>query len=362
MSQGLRVRKFIVFALPGLGDVINFLPAFERLVNAFPEGVFDVLVMFRSTEEIFRAYDRVNEVIFADFMRMSKIQAALFAFGLRKRRYDVSITSYPANRLEYNILSYLVGAKIRIAHRYPHFRFLNLPFLNTHLIDRADDLHNVEENLRLLIPLKIQYEIPRHLVFPLKEGDILFADQYFSSLGLDKFSPIFGFHTFSTTFKNMHKKCWPKEKFVELIDMLGERFKTGAFLLFGSKIDEATNRFIADHTKVRVFILDNFPILKTASLVKKCDIFVTNDSGLMHLAAAMNVKTVALFGPTNPKWLYPWGNKHIIVRVDLPCSPCFYFSQRPLQCKLKTEKYLCMRSIEVSTVFDACVKLLCQQE
>ncbi|MGB9561424.1 MAG: glycosyltransferase family 9 protein, partial [bacterium] len=293
---------------------------------------------------------------------MSKIQSAIFALKLRRKRYDVSITSYPANRIEYNILSFLVGAKMRIAHRYRHYRYINLPFLNTHTIDQTERLHNVEENLRLLEPLGILYELPERLVFPLHKEEIEWAKEYFISSGLDKNSPIFGFHAFSTTFKNMHRKCWPKENFVELIDKLSLRFQDAGFILFGSKIDEEVNRFIAENTKAKVWIFDNFPIMKTAALIKQCDLFVTNDSGLMHLAAAMGRKTVSLFGPTNPEHLHPWGNKHKIIRAELPCSPCFFYSQKPLQCKLKDNQYLCMKSISVESVLSACVELICEKD
>ena len=352
------IPRFIIFALPGLGDIVNFLPTLESLFKAYPLGRFDVLVMFRSTYEIMKAYPQINEVIFADFMNMSKIESALFALKLRRKHYDISIMSYPANRIEYNILSFLVGAKIRIAHKYKHFTYVNLPFLNNRLIEQTEALHNVQENMRLLVPLGLNPKDPEHLVFPLKEEDEEFANRFIREAGIETRYPIFGIHAFSTTFKNMHRKCWDAENFAKLIDNLAENYNSAAFLLFGSRIDETANNYIMEHTKHKPILATNLPITKTAAIIKKCNLFITNDSGLMHIASAMRVKTVALFGPTNPAWLHPWGTDYKIVRVDLPCSPCFYYSQKPLNCKRKEKDYLCMKAITVEMVANACTELL----
>jgi heptosyltransferase-2 len=84
---------------------------------------------------------------------------------------------------------------------------------------------------------------------------------------------------------------------------------------------------------------------------------VTNDSALMHVAAAMQTPVVAIFAYTNAKGLYPWRVPHRIVRRHLPCSPCFYYSPRPARCHTNID-YACIRTIEVDEVFTALEDLL----
>ena len=230
------MKSFILFLLPGLGDVVEFLPTLIELFRAFPDAAFDCLVMYHSTEEIMKAFKpRIHRVIYADFMNMSKISAALFALKLRKNEYDVSITSYPANRPEYNILSFLVGAKIRIAHRYKHLRFRNLPFLNNRLVEQSEKEHNVIENLKLLEPLGIKASPPEHLFLPLSKEQIAFADNFLKDKGLGNGELLIGMHTYCSPFKNQSRRCWGKENFVELIERLAKEFPASRLLLFGSK-------------------------------------------------------------------------------------------------------------------------------
>jgi heptosyltransferase-2 len=79
----------------------------------------------------------------------------------------------------------------------------------------------------------------------------------------------------------------------------------------------------------------------------------------MHIAAGLKIPTVAIFGYTNYKELYPWKNKHEIVRKELECSPCFFNSPRPVQCIFTgEEEFKCKKTIEVEEVFNAAASLL----
>jgi ADP-heptose:LPS heptosyltransferase len=97
-------------------------------------------------------------------------------------------------------------------------------------------------------------------------------------------------------------------------------------------------------------------VRQAAALMKKCSLFISNDSGPMHMAAAVGVPTVAIFGPTNPVWVKPWGVKHRIVRLGLPCSPCFRYSPAPLKCAAHID-FACLKDIDVDQVHKACLDL-----
>ena len=109
--------------------------------------------------------------------------------------------------------------------------------------------------------------------------------------------------------------------------------------------------------KERVTVLDNRPLREAIAIIGTCDAFVTNDSGLMHIAAAMNVPTLVLLGPTNPAYIYPWKVRHKIVRTGIACSPCFYYSPKPLRC-IANINFKCMSDLTVDMAEDGLMELL----
>ena len=96
---------------------------------------------------------------------------------------------------------------------------------------------------------------------------------------------------------------------------------------------------------------------RALGVLTHCRVFVSNDSAIMHLAGALGVPVVALFGPTDWRRLHPWAAPHTIVRATLPCMPCFYYSSRPLRCAAGLD-YACMRDLAVDDVLGAVRRVL----
>jgi len=93
--------------------------------------------------------------------------------------------------------------------------------------------------------------------------------------------------------------------------------------------------------------------------MKFCNLFVSNDSAFLHSSAAFKIPTVGIFGYTNAQELFPWGTKHLVVRIELDCSPCFYNSPKPVECLWTgKDEFKCMKLITVEDVFEACEILL----
>jgi heptosyltransferase-2 len=84
---------------------------------------------------------------------------------------------------------------------------------------------------------------------------------------------------------------------------------------------------------------------------------VTNDSGVMHVGAAVQVPMVAIFGPTNPRWVGPVSEHCLLVKKDLPCQPCFIYSTRHLECSAG-RNFECLSTISVDEVMAAAEELL----
>jgi heptosyltransferase-2 len=365
--QDQRPKRIVIFCLPGIGDAILFTPALALLRQAFPEAHITVITMFRGTADILETNPDVNEVRYFDFYRAKKSEGLRYVLSLRSEEFDLSVMPFPSNRLEYNVVNWLVGRRWRAAHRYTHQSRRNLWFLNNIVVKEAGTLHNVEENLRLIRAICERFDLTSgretgaaagvKLKLALTADDERYAEEFLSKHGIGAETTLFGFHTYSSTFKNMHRKCWDKNNFIALIGRLQQWHPDARHLIFSGPADEEVNQYISAHLDGRVLVIRESNLRHVAAVLRRCRVMISNDSGLLHLAAAIGVPLVGLYGPTDWRRLHPWTDRHVIVRRDLPCMPCFYYSSRPLSCVANID-YACMRDISVDEVFDTIQNLL----
>ncbi|NPA93910.1 MAG: lipopolysaccharide heptosyltransferase II [Thermodesulfobacteria bacterium] len=146
-------------------------------------------------------------------------------------------------------------------------------------------------------------------------------------------------------------KCWPGEKYRQLASSIVETFKDATVVVFGTEQDEPTGSMICKPIGEKGINLCGKTTLHEAISVISClSLMVTNDSGLMHVAAACSIPLVALFGSTNHVATGPWSPKAKIIKHELPCSPCM-----SRECN---KDFICMLGITVEEVLEACEELL----
>jgi heptosyltransferase-2 len=350
--------KILIMALSGIGDALMFSPALRLLRQKHPEATIDLLAMFRGVADIYNNNPDLSSVILHDFLHESPVRSLGFILSdLRQRHYDVSISVYPQNRREYNIIGWLVNARRRLAHRYLHLSGSGFDFLNTSLILEDDGLHNVEENVRLVEFLDVQRpeNLPT-LRIGLPDSHRDYASNWLYQSGIPAGIPLIGFHAGSAILKNHIRRRWKPEKFAELgKKLLNEH---GAqILLFGGPEEYELNDRINSMMGGKGIRVTVDGIIPSIAIMEKCKGFVTNDSGLMHVASAVGLPVVAIFAYTNPVWVHPWKTKYRIVRHEMECSPCFYYSPRPASCRWDTDQFRCIEHIEVDEVFKTAKEL-----
>jgi len=365
--------RIIVFCLPGIGDTVLFTPVLALLRRMFPRARIVAVTMFRGTEHILSTNPDLDEVRHFDFFNAKPWESIRYLWRLRQERFDLSIMSFPSNRLEYNCVNWFVGRRWRAAHRYHRQSWRNLWFLNNITVCETGRHHNVEENLRLLSAIATRLGVPVPPAswdedrtaclrqYPLKltllPEDREYGERFLVENNLTTTRLLIGMHTWSSTYKNMARKCWDKDNFVALIRRLSEAHPQARFLLVTGPSDEEVNRYIAERSDHRVVLVREANLRRAVAILSHCGVFVSNDSGVMHLAAAARVPVVALFGPTDWWRLHPWSERHLVVSRKLPCSPCFYYSSRALRCVANLD-YACMREITVEEVFQNVQRLL----
>jgi heptosyltransferase II len=350
--------RILILALSGIGDALMFTPALKLMRSALPDAEIDTLVMFKGVKDIYDRNAYLNKVIYFDFMKEGVIESFRFIRTIRNN-YDASVNVYPSNRREYNFISFLIGAGKRAGVKYLRKDITNLGPLNNVRAIENDSMHNVQTNIRLIEKLlnkKFTEEPP--LDFILSEDDLSFASEYLNKINISSDDLVIGFHPGSAILKNHFFRRWEPEKFAALARDLINKMNA-KILLFGGpeelNLKKGINNLASSPGSI---IVETDNLAHSAALIKRCNLFVSNDSSLMHVASAMQRKVVAIIGPTNPYYIHPWKTEHKIITLSLDCAPCFFYSPRPLICTRTDIKFKCIRELSVEMVFNAVTGLL----
>jgi heptosyltransferase-2 len=249
------------------------------------------------------------------------------------------------------VLLYLAGIPERIG-----FRESAGWFLYHRTVERAAACHDVERNLSILKAVGIDIdECRKELQLPTDPAIMDSVSRLLSSLGVDKERMIFGINAGSV----WPTKRWHLRGFAGLMELL-ERKHSCRFLLFGGPQDGA---LVAELDRLSghraINLAGKLSLRELTSALDWCDVFISNDSGPMHMAVARGVPVVAIFcATTSSLGFYPYTAKAVVVEKDLPCRPCGSHGGR--RCPLGTED--CIRRIQPEDVLRAVEELLQDQE
>ena len=148
-------------------------------------------------------------------------------------------------------------------------------------------------------------------------------------------------------------KRWPVEHFCSLVTSLEKKFPAARFAVLGGKDDSPLGEKISAVAPEKMLNLCGKTTLpEMIEIIRLGDLLITNDTGPMHVAAALGQPLIALFGPTEPRRTGPYGQLQNVLRLDLPCSPCL-----KSDCAFE-KKDECLRALMPATVFERAVKLL----
>jgi len=343
--------KILILALSGIGDALMFAPALKLLRQSNPIAQIDILVMFKGTKEIYETNTNLSKVIHFDFLKEGAISSLKFILGLRNK-YDATINVYPSNRKEYNIISFLIGAKQRAAVDYLRMNNQNLSWLNDVRILENDETHNVQTNIRLVEKLlNKKFDEEPEMEINLSELDEKTATDYLRKNNIKENDFVVGFHPGCATLKNHIKRRWEPEKFADLGKKLIKEKNAKIFLFGGPEEEELKSKIKSKIDSENSFIIKTDKFLQSIAIMKRCNVFVTNDSALMHVASALGLKVIAIIGPTNLHYIHPWKTEHKIVSLNLDCAPCFFYTPKPLACSRTDIQFKCIKQLDVEMVY-----------
>jgi ADP-heptose:LPS heptosyltransferase len=209
----------------------------------------------------------------------------------------------------------------------------------------APGLHDVEQNLRLLDALRV----PRPAVapwVPLTADDRAFADGFVAASSLEGRS-LAALHPGGAATGLFRR--WPRDNFEELAARLARDLGLGVVLVGGAS-ERAMLEGIARAAGDGVVVAAGPPLGRIAAVIAKCRLFVGNDSGPLHIAAALGVPVVGIYGPTNEVRTAPYGLGHTVLTASVNCRPCYAFGER-FSCEF--DQVMCLELIDVDVVLEA---------
>ncbi len=262
---------------------------------------------------------------------------------LRKYNFDVAILLQ--NAFEAALITFLAGIPLRIGYNTDARQMLL-----THAIPCTKDIkkeHQTKYYLNILKGIGIKTGNP-YLYLKLGQKDRFRVEQILLKQQILLEEKLIGINPGATYGP---AKQWPLDRYARLADKIHEY--TGArIVIFGGPNDKWIGRNISQTVQHHLVDFSGKTTLNEAmALIEKCSLFITNDSGLMHVAAALNVPLVAIFGSTNAVATGPLNANSRVVQIPMECSPC-------LKPECPKGHFNCMDQISVEKVFEVVKEVL----
>ncbi|MBN2254565.1 MAG: lipopolysaccharide heptosyltransferase II [Deltaproteobacteria bacterium] len=330
------LKNILIRGTNWIGDVVMTLPAVAAIRETCPGAKISVLAK-PWVAELYRICGDVDAVIPYERMGDHKGTTGIIRLAreIRKGGYDGAILLQ--NAIEAAIITWLAGIPIRGGYNSD-----GRGLLLTHSVRRTKEVRTVHQIHYYLEMVKALGFTASGVSINLAVDDACRseADGILRRHHVERTDIIVGIAPGATYGP---AKMWFPDRFAAVADALADEF-SARIILFGSEADRPATTSVQEHARHHLISLAGETTLKEAiAAISRCDLFISNDSGLMHLAGALDIPLVAIFGSTNPRTTSPVGDRSVIVHRDVSCSPCLK--------KVCPTDFRCMEVIGVHDVY-----------
>jgi lipopolysaccharide heptosyltransferase II len=326
--------RVLVVKYNALGDVLNITPALRYLANALPGATIDVFVG-RWAEPAIRHNPHVRRVIIVENEWFSRfpIRHGMELFRLfrtlKLERYDAVIAFQRSHALKEFVRLLGIPARAMFASRHPREDELVLD----------ESRHVIENNILLARKLLRTLGCAEESLQAVEAASGLnmewevTPEEAAEAAGLPSLAAVNPQETLIACFPGggsnpMNDEAsvrqWGVEKFDVLLHRLSELEGVQVLLMGGHADREIGGRLSRGRTTKIINMTGEVPVRISAAVLRRCDLVICNDSGPMHIAGAVGVPVVAVFGPTGPREKLPPSSHSFAIRSNISCSPCYY--------------------------------------
>jgi lipopolysaccharide heptosyltransferase I len=370
-ANDLRTRDFrriLLIKLSAVGDVVHTIPVLNKLRRRYPAARIDWLVT-PAIAELIRHHPAVSNVVL--FIRQDWSspwrpgwpalgRVAKLVAELRRARYDLIVDMHGQFRTAFFTLA--AGAPVRIGfdrprpdvwhasertfpldaykHAWKGARELSWIAYTHHIAVPTLDVHAVDRYLTIGSMLGLDGG-PADFSFPVPGDAIARVDALLRANGIAAGSRVL----LCAPGTNWETKHWSVERFAEVArHFLARGWR---MVLIGSERERGVCARVAAAAPGTVDLCGQTSLTELAALVRRGSGAITNDSGPMHMAVALDRPVVSIFGPTDALWIGPYGRPDAVLRADLPCAPCYLRELR--HCR---HGHACMGEITAAAVIE----------
>ncbi|MDP3296461.1 MAG: putative lipopolysaccharide heptosyltransferase III [Thermodesulfovibrionia bacterium] len=320
------IKKILVIKLRHIGDVLLAVPVFRALRENFSDAQIAALVN-SGTDEVLTGNPLIDEIIVFDraIKNLLPIKRYLkeikFLREIRAKGFDMTVDLTGGDRAA--IVSFLSGARYRLAVNPGNEGFIGKRYLYTHLADIDKQRHMVLQNLDIVRQFGITTD-NTGVDFFIPEEAKLRVKRIFEEHNIKDNDIVIHVHPTSRWLF----KCWKDEYMADVIGWLIDR---GMKVVVTSASDkremDKAKRILSLVSELQtpnselINLCGKTTIKELAVISEAADLFLGVDSAPMHIAAALGTPVIALFGPTGEDWI-PYGKDHIVISKEMPCKPC----------------------------------------
>jgi heptosyltransferase-2 len=312
--------RILVIAPHWIGDAVMSLPLITLIHNTFPDSSIDILCT-PWVGPIYRACPEVKTIMERDF------QHGALQWGLRRstaqelKQHNYEIALVLPNSLKSALIPWLAGIPKRIGYQ-GEFRFglINISLPNP---SRQVRTPMMEHYAKLLGGALGQTADLQNLPVPKLSIDPALAQWAGSKINQIGGAP---YYVFAPGAEYGPAKRWPTDHFAQLANQILEGNPDAKIIILGSQADQALGQEIVQATNQSDRIHNWCGAIRldqSMALIAQCTSLISNDSGLMHIGAALAIPQIAIFGSSNPKHTPPLSQKAQIIWLGLDCSPCY---------------------------------------
>ncbi len=342
------IKRILIIKLGAVGDVIHTLPVLETLRTCFPQAHIGWAVE-EAAAPILEGNPALNELIRLERKKLRGMSGLAYfrrwLQWLRERQFDTVLD--PHNLFKSGLIAYVSGASLRVG--FKKFREGNFLFMNRWVRPAVCYRHAVEKYLSLLEPLGIP-ESQWMFRFPLvwDQHDEEFIGRFWIEQGFGRGGAKPETVVAVNPGANWPSKRWMPERYAQVADRLAKEHGNRILILWGPGERPLAERIAGAMSETSV-IAPETDLKRLMALIKRCRLLITGDTGPLHIAAALGVPTVALFGPSDPARNGPYGQGRAVVRSLIP--PATHWQRKEIGDRW-------MKAITVETVVETAMKQL----